>query len=83
MENLLDLVENPNLQVIDEAKLNFFCNHFSIHEAIYKSLSVEEKSVLLKRYYVELDSKFYGDKKRQVTFLVCCLKMSISGLFWS
>ena len=49
MENLLDLVENPNLQVIDEVKLIFFCNHFSIHEAIYKSLSVEEKSVLLKR----------------------------------
>lgn len=83
MENLLDLVENPNLQVIDEAKLNFFCNHFSIYEAIYKSLSVEEKSVLLKRYYVELDSKFHGDKKRQVTFLVCYLKMSIFGLFLS
>ena len=49
-------------------------------EASHKLLSVNEKSALLKRYYTELDSKYYRGKKRQVIVFLCCLKMSISGL---
>ena len=69
MENLLNLVENPQPQVIDEEKIRFFTtkisiwDYFSMHEASYKSLSVEEKSAILKRYYVELDLKYCGGKK--------------------
>lgn len=68
MENLLSLVENLQATVIDEEKLKLFTtkisvwDHFSKHKASYKLLSVEEKSALLKRYYVELNLNYYGGK---------------------
>ena len=54
MKILLGLVENSLPQVIDEEKLRLFTtkiyiyDHFSMDEASYKLLSVEEKSALLK-----------------------------------
>ena len=74
VENLLSLVENPQPNMTDEEKLKFFItkisiwDHFSLHEAPYKSLSMEEKSAVLKRYYVELDLKYYGGKKETCKF---------------
>ena len=53
-------------------KLIFYNKTFdlgtSMHEASYKSVSVDEKSALLKRYYIELDSKYYGGKKETDNF---------------
>ena len=49
MEYFLSLVESPQPTIIDEEKLNFFTtkilvwDHFSMHEASSKSLSVEKK----------------------------------------
>ena len=85
MENPLNLTENPQPQVTDNEKLKFFTrkisiwDHFSIHEASYKLLSVEEKSALLKRYYVELDSKYYGGKKKTGNL---CSFLSEDVYFW-
>ena len=56
MKILLGLVENSLPQVIDEEKMRLFTtkiyiyDHFSMDEASYKLLSVEEKSALLKRF---------------------------------
>ena len=83
MENLLSLVENLHLQVLDEKKLKFFTSiitiwdHFPMREASYKSLSTEEKTALLKRYYVELDSRYYGKE----TGYFCSL-LSADVYFW-
>ena len=58
--------EDPRPQVIDEEKLKVFTlkisiwNHFSMLETSYHSLSKEEKTSLLKRYYADLDAKYYG-----------------------
>ena len=85
IESLLSLVENSPPEVIDEEKAETFYNKpfnsgpFSMHGTSNKSLSVDEKSALLKIYYVELDSKYYGAKKEQVIFFLFCLK-TISGL---
>ena len=58
--------EDTRPQVIDEEKLKVFTlkistwNHFSMLETSYQSLSKEEKTNLLKRYYAGLDAKYYG-----------------------
>lgn len=56
IESLLSLVENSPPEVIDEEKAEIFYNKtfdlgpFSMHGASNKSLSVDEKSALLKIY---------------------------------
>ena len=52
-------------------------NYFSMHEPSYKSLNTEEKTALLKRYYVELDSRYYG--KETGNF---CSLLSADVYFW-
>ena len=48
-----------------------------MHEPSYKSLNTEEKTALLKRYYVELDSRYYG--KETGNF---CSLLSADVYFW-
>ena len=66
MGNLLRLVQNLHSQVIDENKLKYFTskismwNHISMLQTSYQSLNVEEKTALLKRYYTNLNAKYYG-----------------------
>ena len=95
MENLLSLVENPCPQVLDEEKLKFstskilIWDYFSMHKFSDKSLNTEEKTALLKWYYVELDSRYYGKKTSNFcsllpTYIYFCLVSVIifSNLIW-
>lgn len=69
--------------MLDEEKLKFFTSkisiwdHFSMHESSYKSLSTEEKTALLKRYYIELGSKYYGKESGNL----CSLPEDVSKDF--
>lgn len=66
MENLLKLVENLCPHFIDKEKLKYFTlkisisDNFLMLQTSYQSSSVGEKTALLKRYYSDLDAKYYG-----------------------
>ena len=83
MENLFSIVENPRSQVLNEKKLKFFTSkittwdQFSMHEASYRSLSTEEKTAFLKRYYVELNSRYYDKETGNFCYL-----LSADVYFW-
>ena len=52
-------------------------DYLPMREPSYKSLNTEEKTAFLKRYYVELDSRYYG--KETVNF---CSLLSADVYFW-
>ena len=52
-------------------------DYLPMREPSYKSLNTEEKTALLKRYYVELDSRYYG--KETGNF---CSLLSADVYFW-
>ena len=66
MERYLSMVENSQQKVeIDRDKLNFFISkvpiweHFGITKDSYLCSTVDEKEIMLKRYYSELCQKYY------------------------
>lgn len=75
MDQFLRLVENPRPQVIDEERLKFFISkisiwdHFSIQQSSYLAMDVDEKTTLLKKYYSDLDLKYFGKETDKSFFL--------------
>ena len=73
----------PHRQVLDEEKLKFFSSkisiwdHFSMDGASHKSLSTEEKTALVKRYYVESECKYYCKERSNF-----CSLLSPDIYFW-
>ena len=48
-----------------------------MHESSYKLLSTDEKTSLLKNFYVELNSKYHGKETSNLCFL-----LSEDAYFW-
>ena len=89
MENLLRIVEgNADEEEINEEKLRFFntkvkvWEYFNISQQKHVSLSTEEGSTMLKRYYHKLNSKCLAGKFCFCYFLVLLVwKLSVAISF--
>ena len=89
MEKYLSIVENSQPKIeIEKDKLIFFISkvpiweHFGIRKISHLSSTVDEKKILLNKYYSELYTKYYGTGKNLIFF---CLFFGLSllfGFFW-
>ena len=85
MEMYLSIVENSQPKTkIEEDKLNFFISkvpiwkHFGITKNSYLSSAVDEKKIMLNKYYSELYKKYYGTDKNLMFFF--CLGLLFAFL---
>ena len=85
MEKYLSIVENSQPKIeIEKDKLIFFISkvpiweHFGITKISHLSSTVDEKKILLNKYYSELYTKYYGTGKN---LIFCCLFFGLSLLF--
>ena len=81
MDRFLSLLKKPQQKVRNEEKLKFCAlnvsmwDYFSMAESSYKSLTVEEKTSLLNKYYSELDDRYYGKTGNLIFILSEILKI--------
>ena len=88
MDMYLSIVENSQPKIkIEEDKLNFLISkvplwkHFGITKNSYLSSAVDEKKIMLNKYYFELYKKYYGTGKNLMVFFVFCLVWGCYLLF--